>query len=77
MGGGNAGVMFTWSDFITNIFHNCFCFSVEINPAHIITLIPETLTSSVPNIASVFIKDFVEKRIICPCVDSKSPLKKQ
>lgn len=53
------------------------CFFVEINRAHIVILIPETLTSSGPNIAQVFIKDFVEKRIICLCVDSKSPLKKQ
>lgn len=45
------GVKFTWSDFITNIFHNCFCFFVEINRAHIVILIPETLTSSGPNIA--------------------------
>lgn len=52
------------------------CFSVEINLAHIVILIPQTLRSRGPNIASVFIKDFVEKRIIYPRIDSKSPLKK-
>lgn len=51
-------------------------FSVQINPAHIVKLTPETLRSYDPHISAVFIKDFVKKNIACPCVDSKSHLKK-